>query len=65
MSKEFSKKLQKLSRCSPLHPVHYWDPECAESPASCIYKLCATFVGDKAIESRPTLIRVKGNVSTY
>ena len=33
MSTEFSKKLQKLSRCSPLHPVHYWDPECAESPA--------------------------------
>ena len=33
MSTEFSKKLQKLSRCSPLHPVHYWDPEIAESPA--------------------------------
>ena len=33
MSRDFSKKLQKLSRCSPLHPVHYWDRECAESPA--------------------------------
>ena len=30
-----------------------------------MYNLSATFVGDKAIESRPTLIRVKGNVSTY
>ena len=33
MFTEFSKKLQKLSRCSPLHPVQYWDPECTESPA--------------------------------
>ena len=30
-----------------------------------MYNLSATFVGDKTIESRPTLIRVKGNVSTY
>ena len=30
-----------------------------------MYNLSATFVGDKAIESRPTLIRGKGNVSTY
>ena len=30
-----------------------------------IYNLSATFVGDKAIENRPTLIRAKGNVSTY
>ena len=30
-----------------------------------MYNLFATFVGDKAIESRPTLIMGKGNVSTY
>ena len=30
-----------------------------------MYNLYATFVGDKAIESRPTLIMSKGNVSTY
>ena len=29
-----------------------------------MYNLYATFVGDKAIESRPTLIMSKGNVST-
>ena len=30
-----------------------------------MYNLYATFVGDKAIESRPTFIRGKGNVFTY
>ena len=30
-----------------------------------MYNLYATFVGDKAIESRPTLMRGKGNVSIY
>ena len=30
-----------------------------------IYNLSARFLGDKAIESRPTLTRGKGNVSTY
>ena len=30
-----------------------------------MYNLYATIVGDKAIESRPTLMRGKGNVSTY
>ena len=30
-----------------------------------IYNLYATFLGDKAIENHPTLIRGKGNVSTY
>ena len=30
-----------------------------------MYNLYATFVGDKAIESRSTLIMSKGNVSTY
>ena len=30
-----------------------------------MYNLSATFVGDKAIEGRPTLIMGKGNVSTY
>ena len=42
MSTEFSKKLQKLSRCSPFQPVHYWDPECAESPAhvQLVYNIC-------------------------
>ena len=42
MSTEFLKKLQKLSRCSPFQPVHYWDPECAESPAhvQLVYNIC-------------------------
>ena len=30
-----------------------------------MHNLYTTFVGDKAIESRPTLIRAKGNVSKY
>ena len=30
-----------------------------------IYNLSARFLGDKAIESRPTLTRGKGTVSTY
>ena len=32
-STEFQKRLQELSRSSPLNPLQYWYPKCAESPA--------------------------------
>ena len=47
----------------PSSPFNIWIPSAPNRRP--MYNLYATFVGDKAIESRRTMIRGKGNVSTY
>ena len=63
MSIDFYKRLHELSRSSPLHPFNIGIPSALNRRP--MYNLYARFVGDKAIESRSTLIRGKGDVSTY
>ena len=60
---KFQKSYMSFQVARPSTPFNFGFP----SALNCgpMYNLSATFVGDRAIETRPTLIRGKGNVCTY
>ena len=63
MFTDFYKRYTSFHVPRPSTPFNIWIPSALNRRP--MYNLYATFVGDKAIESRPTMIRGKGNVSTY
>ena len=62
-SQNFPKSYRSFHVARPSTPFNIGIPSALNRRP--MYKLSATFVGDKAVESRPTLIRVTGKVSTY